>query len=85
MTDLILSDRAKEQLSKLEHEDSERMVNKLQEATEWPDHYLEPIPGHPYHKLRAGDYRAIVNWDRDKSIIKVRVVRHRRNVYDREL
>ena len=35
-------------------------MNKVEEATEWTEHRLEPLSGHPYDKLRAGDYRAII-------------------------
>jgi mRNA interferase RelE/StbE len=38
-----------------------------------------------HYKLRAGDYRAIITWDRDEDVLIVEAVGHRRNVYDRHL
>lgn len=38
-----------------------------------------------YYKLRVGDYRAILSWDREDDVIYVEAVGHRRNVYDRHL
>ena len=55
------------------------------EAREWTEHRLDPLSGYPYYKLRAGDYRAIITWDRDADVLVVEAVGHRRNVYDRHL
>ena len=55
------------------------------EAQEWTEHCLEPLSNHPYYKLRAGDYRAIITWARDEDVMIVEAVGHRRNVYDRHL
>ena len=35
--------------------------------------------------LRAGDYRAIITWDRSEDLLRVEAVGHRRNIYDRHL
>jgi mRNA interferase RelE/StbE len=43
------------------------------------------LTGWPYYKLRAGDYRAIITWDRENDRLVVEAVGHRRNVYDRHL
>lgn len=85
MADLRYSQRATEQLQDLEYELRERILSKLESVVDWPDHYLEPLSNYPYHRLRVGDYRVIVNWDRDDEVIEVLAVGHRRNVYDREL
>lgn len=61
------------------------MLNKVEEATEWTEHRLERLSGYPYYKLRIGDYRAIVDWDRGNDVLVVEAVGHRRNVYDRHL
>nr|WP_231186385.1 type II toxin-antitoxin system RelE/ParE family toxin [Haladaptatus sp. DYF46] len=39
----------------------------------------------PYYKLRAGDYRAIITWNRNDDVLIVEAVGHRRNIYDRHL
>lgn len=63
MTDIVYSERAAEQIEKLENEIGNRVLKKLEEAAEWPDHFLEPLKGGLY-KLRVGDYRAIIKWEK---------------------
>ncbi|MFB6176400.1 MAG: type II toxin-antitoxin system RelE/ParE family toxin [Halobaculum sp.] len=69
----------------LDSEARERVLKKLAEARDWTEHRLDPLSNYPYYKLRAGDYRAIVDWDREADVLVVEAVGHRRNVYDRHL
>ena len=69
----------------LESEAQERLVKKLDEAKDWTSHRLKKLTGYPYYKLRAGDYRAIITWNRDEDVLIVEAVGHRRNIYDRHL
>jgi mRNA interferase RelE/StbE len=85
MTELVASEKAMGQLTNLDPPDRERMKSKLQEAAENPDHYLERLQGYNYYKVRAGDYRAIVAWDREDDRLGVLAVGHRSTVYDRHL
>jgi mRNA interferase RelE/StbE len=55
-------------LAQLEDEARERILKKLAEAREWTDHRLDPLSGWPYYKLRAGDYRAIITWNREADV-----------------
>ncbi|MGQ4556593.1 type II toxin-antitoxin system RelE/ParE family toxin [Halobellus sp. GM3] len=80
-----MTPQADEQLAQLEDEARERILTKLAEAREWTEHRLGPLSGWPYYKLRAGDYREIITWDREADVLVVEVVGHRRNVYDRHL
>jgi mRNA interferase RelE/StbE len=66
-------------------ETQERLIKKLDEAKDWTSNRLEKLSGYPYYKLRAGDYRAIITWDREQDVLIVEAVGHRRNVYDRHL
>lgn len=85
MTDVEYTEQALEHLGDLEDHVADRVMNKIDEATEWTDHRLERLSGYPYYKLRAGDYRAIITWDREEDVLIVEAVGHRRNVYDRHL
>ena len=85
MTDVEYTEQAIEHLEDLEDQVADRVMNKVDEATEWTDHRLERLSGYPYYKLRAGDYRAIITWDKDEDVLIVEAVGHRRNVYDRHL
>lgn len=85
MTEVEYTPKAFSHLDSLDSEAADRVMNKIDEATEWTEHRLERLSGYPYYKLRAGDYRAIITWDREEDILIVEAVGHRRNVYDRHL
>lgn len=85
MTDVEYTEQALCHLENLDAQLADRVMNKVDEATEWTDHRLEPLSGYPYYKLRAGDYRTIITWDREDGLLRVEAVGHRRNVYDRHL
>lgn len=85
MTAVKITSKADEQLGGLDQEARERVLEKLAQAQEWTDHCLNPLTGWPYYKLRAGDYRAIITWDKENDLLVVEAVGHRRNVYDRHL
>jgi len=85
MTDIEYTEKALGLLEVLDPPIADRVSNKVYEATEWTEHRLEPLPDYPYYKIRAGDYRAIITWDREEDILIVEAVGHRRNVYDRHL
>ncbi|KAB7519240.1 type II toxin-antitoxin system RelE family toxin [Halosegnis rubeus] len=85
MTDVEYTEQALSHLDGPDPQAADRVMNKVDEATEWTEHRLEPLSGFPYYKLRAGDYRVIITWDRETNLLRVEAVGHRRNVYDRHL
>lgn len=85
MTDIGWTEKGIALLDSLEQEDRQRLISKLEEAQDWTSHRLDKLSGHPYYKLRAGDYRAIITWDREQDLLIVEAVGHRRNIYDRHL
>ena len=85
MTDVEYTEQALEHLADLEDHIADRVMNKVDEATEWTEHRLERLSGYPYYKLRAEDYRAIITWNREEGLLIIEAVGHRRNVYDRHL
>ena len=86
MTEVRVTQAAEEDLANLETEAAERILSKLEDATEWgPDRYLKRLSGADLYSIRAGDYRGICNWDRENNIIILHAAGHRRNVYDRNL
>jgi len=85
MTDVEYTEKAIDHLENLDSQVADRVMNKVDEATDWTEHRLEPLSGYPYYKLRAGDYRAIITWDRSAGLLRVEAVGHRRNIYDRYL
>jgi mRNA interferase RelE/StbE len=85
MTEVEWTANALDLLEGLDTEPQERLVSKLDEAKDWTSHRLEKLTGYSYYKLRAGDYRAIITWDRENDRLIVEAVGHRRNIYDRHL
>ena len=82
MTEVLLSERARDRLSNLETDTQERIKDALRELT--PDRDLSRLSGEDVHKLRVGDYRVIADWDREEGKVYVLTVGHRRNIYDRD-
>lgn len=80
------STRAVEQLENLETEDAERIMSKLDDVIWNVEHYLQGrrMTGEPFHSLRIGDYRAIIDWrrDEDPEVLFVRRVAHRSDAYN---
>lgn len=85
MTDVEWTQKAISLLEGLDQEAQERLISKVDEARDWTSHRLEKLSGYPYYKLRAGDYRAIITWDRENDSLIIEAVGHRRNIYDRHL
>ena len=85
MTDIEYSKQAVSHLENLEPHIAERVMDKLDEATEWTSHHLDTLKNSEYYKLRIGDYRAIIDWDKENDTLLVIAVGHRKTVYDRYL
>lgn len=82
MTEILLSERARDRLADLEPESQDRIKNALREIT--PERDLARLSSEDVFKLRVGDYRVIVDWDRTDDTVYVLTLGHRRNIYDRE-
>ena len=84
MVEVDYSQQAAEQLEDLETETAERIVSKLDDVVWKPEHYLKRLSNSPYYRLRVGDYRAIIDWQRneDPEVLFVREVDKRPNIYD---
>lgn len=82
MAEVVVSDNAAEWLRDAEPDVRDRIVNKLDDITDFPGHYLKRLCGSPYYRLRVGDYRVIIDWRKDDRELFVRDIGHRRNIYD---
>jgi len=76
--------KALDGLRKLPKEISKRIVKRVDLAKEDPRHFLEKLVDDPGYKIRAGDYRAIIDILEEDKILAVRVVGHRRNIYKKK-
>ncbi len=80
--DLLFSDLAMKQLLKLEKETRERIIATLERIRIRPEVYVRKLVGDEGYRLRVGNYRIIVDLDKEKFIILVLRMGHRRNVYE---
>jgi mRNA interferase RelE/StbE len=76
-----MSDRDADWLRDAEPEVSQRIRNKLHEISDFPEHYLKRLSGSSYYRLRVGDYRVIIDWDKYEGELFVRRIGERDSVY----
>ncbi|MBN1645127.1 type II toxin-antitoxin system RelE/ParE family toxin [Candidatus Woesearchaeota archaeon] len=81
MYEIILSEISLKQLKKLEKAIQKRIVNTLERIRIRPEAYITKLVGDPGYKLRAGDYRIIMDIDKNKLMILVINIDHRKRVY----
>ena len=79
------SKKADRFLAKLPREIARRIVNKVNSIKDNSYHFLEHYEGADFYKLRVGAYRLLVDVDMADNVISVRVLDHRRNVYQRRM
>jgi len=82
-TEVILTETLFEALEQFESNSADRILSKLDEIESFPDHYLDRLKNHPGHKLRVGDYRVLIDWDRDDDTIYAIDAFERKNEYRR--
>lgn len=58
-------------LSNFEVESRERITSKVEDIVDFPGHYLDSLTNVPGYKLRVGDFRIIVDWDRTNDVLYV--------------
>ena len=79
---VLFSDVALKQLRNLDAEIRQRVVSTIERIRVRPEAYVKKLVGDEGYKLRIGDYRVILDLDKEKLIILVLRVGHRKNVYD---
>ena len=80
--EVLFSDLALKQLRKLDGEIRQRIIATLERVRIRPDAYVRKFVGDEGYRLRVGNYRVIVDIDKEKLIILVLRIGHRRNVYE---
>ena len=73
------SNQATKFIRSLPNEVKERIKKKFREVSENPFRYLEHFEGDNYYKLRIGNFRALI--DVDKNILFIRVFDKRGRIY----
>ncbi len=78
---IFFTDKALKQLKKLEKNDQERIIKSLERIRIRPESYITKLIDDPGYRLRVGDYRVILDVDKEKLIILILIVGHRKNIY----
>ncbi len=81
MYSVEFSETAEKQLYKLERFVQKRIINVLERIRIRPFHFIKRKQGTPYHILRVGDHRVILDIRKERLIIFVVEVSHRKNIY----
>ncbi len=83
MYEVVISETAERQIIKLERHIQDRILSTLERIKTRPEHFIEKLVDRSGYKLRGGDYRVILDLDKNKLIVMVLKVGHRRNIYDK--
>ena len=83
MYKLIFAKRAVHDLNKLETKIKERIWNKLQDCKENPFRFFEKLVETQGFKLRVGEWRIIADVLKEKEVIIILQIGHRKNIYDK--
>lgn len=78
---ILVTDTAKKQLAKIDKQAAKRIDKKLREISHDPFLHVSRLAGLELYKVRVGDHRVLMSIQKDKLIIMVVEVGHRRNVY----
>jgi mRNA interferase RelE/StbE len=70
-------------LEKLPNPIKKRIYSKIISTKENPHHFFERLTERADYRLRVGDYRVIADIDDSGRLIKVTLIGHRKNVYDK--
>ena len=79
---IVFEKKALHDLNKLEIKVKERIWNKLQGCKENPFRFFEKLVETQGFKLRVGDWRVVADILRERKVIVVLKIGHRKNVYD---
>jgi mRNA interferase RelE/StbE len=83
---LTISERARDELSRLDKPAAERIIKKLlwlAKNAEAVGHEMLVGKWKGYYRLRVGNYRVIYIIDNEARLLDVAFIGHRRDVYDR--
>ena len=81
MYEIIIDKHVLKKIEKLPKEVQSRIFNALERIRIRPEAYVTKLVGEQAYKLRVGDYRIILDIQKDKLIILVINVGHRKNIY----
>jgi mRNA interferase RelE/StbE len=79
--EIIFTDTSRKQFKKLEKNVQERIIKALERIRIRPEVHVKKLVGDPGYRLRVGEYRVILDIYKDKLIILVIKIGHRKGIY----
>ena len=79
--EIILAKSVEKFLDKLNVKDKERILRALEKLRIRPEVYVVRLVGEKTYKFRVGDYRLIIDLDKEKLSVLVINIGHRKNIY----
>jgi mRNA interferase RelE/StbE len=80
---IFFTDKASKQLRKLEKNDQERIIKSLERIRIRPETHVTKLVGDLGYKLRVGNYRLILDIEKEELVILVLLIGHRKNIYEK--
>ena len=82
MSDVQWDPKARDFLRKLPKDIAKRIFNKVDTKIKYNvERYLESLVNRPEKKIRIGYYRLFVDFYKDKDLLVIRALRHRKDAY----
>ncbi len=69
------------QLKKLNKNTARRIIDKVEATASNPFKFVKKLKGFNLYRLRVGDYRVIMSIERNKMIVFVLEIGHRKKIY----
>ena len=82
--DVVLIETLFSTVERFETRNAKRVINKLEDIGDYPEHFLDQLKNHPGDKLRVDDFRELIDWDKDNEMVYAIDVFERKKDY-REL
>ena len=79
--EIIFTDTSRKQFKKFEKDIQERIIKAIERIRIRPEAHIKKLVGDPGYRLRVGEYRIILDIEKEKLIILVIKIGHRKNVY----
>ena len=79
--EIIFTDTSRKQFKKLEKDIQERIIKALERIRIRPEAHIKKLVGDPGYRLRVGEYRIILDIEKEKLIILAIKIGHRKNIY----
>ena len=84
MSDVSWDPKVRRFLRKLLEKDSKRIFKKVNTEIKYDvERYLESLKNRKEKKIRIGDYRLFVSFDKKKDLLIIHSIRHRKKAYKR--